>query len=129
MIHTDTPDYAHAARAMRERQARSEDQAHHAADEALRARGRGDHRVAALFNDLAAHHDRRAVIQYRAYRRLAAKAANYSEGDRITGQDGTRTADWGAGRVTRVAAGRLFVKWDGAEFTEDEVSPAEIRPA
>jgi hypothetical protein len=33
------------------------------------------------------------------------------------------------GTVTAVRDGRVFVRWDGTTFTEDEVTPDEVRPS
>jgi hypothetical protein len=33
------------------------------------------------------------------------------------------------GTVTAVWDGRVFVRWDGTSFTEDEVIPHEVRPS
>jgi hypothetical protein len=33
------------------------------------------------------------------------------------------------GTVTAVQGGRVFVRWDTARFSEDEITPDEVRPS
>jgi hypothetical protein len=51
------------------------------------------------------------------------------KGARIETSGLGRTAHWpySQGTVTHVRHGMVYVAWDGAQFTEDEMEPTEVR--
>lgn len=53
----------------------------------------------------------------------------YRKGNRITVTGVGRTAKWGkiAGTVVRATKRSVFVRWDGCQFTEDEMDYAEVK--
>jgi hypothetical protein len=60
------------------------------------------------------------------------RAADYAKGDRVQVTGEGRTETWPrtlSGTVTGTTAEAVYVRWDWARFTEDEMEPGEVRPA